>query len=280
MSRGRGDVTLEEGSLLRYGCELAALPAELAARFVPLEHDDAARRFVQDALARPHGWLASACYRALRRVMSDYDAYGLVGMYPMHLCSSEQFARLLTAARARPGGSLLDVGAGNGAITALAARALGTRSVTATEASAVMRARLRGRGFRVLERDLGQEPVPESARADVVLALNVLDRTSYPRTMLAHLREALRPGGLLMLSLPLPLRPHVQGAGGTSDPEELLPDAGDSWERGVASLARELFAPAGLEVCSLSRAPYLSRGDRGQRLYALDAALFVCGLQP
>jgi SAM-dependent methyltransferase len=131
----------------------------------------------------------------------------------------------------------------------------------------------------VLEHDLGAEPAPESARADIVLALNVLDRTSHPRSMLSHLRAALRAGGTLLLSLPLPLRPHVQRGGETVDPEELLPNAERSWEAGAASLARELLAPAGLHVCVLSRAPYLSRGDRGQRLYALDAALFVCRTQ-
>jgi SAM-dependent methyltransferase len=269
-----GDIALEDGSQLRYGCELASLPAELAARFIALEHDHAAQRFVRQALARPHGWLASACYGVLRRVLSDYDAYGLLGMYPMHLLSREQFQRSLAQAGARPGGSLLDVGAGNGAITALAAP--GFDRVLVTEASAVMRARLRRRGYRVLEHDLGRERVPDDARADAVLALNVLDRTSHPRTMLAHLRDALRPNGVLMLSLPLPLRPHVQHAGGTADPEELLPSAsGDGWEAAAARLVLELFVPAGLEVCSLSRVPYLSRGDRERRLYVLDAALFV-----
>ena len=268
------DVLLPDGSRLRYGCEPSALPPALAARFVGLEYDAAAQRFVADALARPHGWLASASFALLRRVLSDYDAYGLLGMYALHLCSREQFARLLSAAGTRTGRSLLDVGAGTGAITELAAT--GFERVAVTEASAVLRARLRRRGLRVLDRDLGREPVPEAERADAVLALNVLDRTSHPRTMLRHLREAVLPGGVLLLSLPLPLRPHVQRAGGTADPEELLPDARDSWEAGAASLVTELLGPAGLELISLSRVPYLSRGDRAQRLHVLDAVLFVC----
>ena len=167
MPLAHDDLALDDGSQLRYGCELAAMPAELAARFVALEHDQAAQRFVQQALLRPHGWLASTCYGVLRRVVSDYDAYGLLGMYPMHLCSGEQLQRLLIAAGARPGGSLLDVGAGNGAITALAAP--GFERVMATEASAVMRLRLRRRGFEVLACDLDRERVPEAARANVVL---------------------------------------------------------------------------------------------------------------
>jgi hypothetical protein len=82
--------------------------------------------------------------------------------------------------------------------------------------------------------------------------------------------------GRLVLSVPLPLKPHVHVGRFTVDQEERLPDAESSWEAGVASLASALLAPCGLEVAALSRAPYLCRGDAQTAVYELDAAVFVC----
>jgi SAM-dependent methyltransferase len=276
-----GDVEID-GFTLRYACDRARLGGGLGERFMPLSFDRDAEAFVQAALAAPHGRLATSSYGLLRKLLSDYDAYGLLGMYPMHLCSAAQFRALLPfdADGAGPGARrLLDVGAGSGAITRAAAE-LGFGEVMASEASSVLRARLRRRGYRVLPCDLDREALPEALRADVVLCLNVLDRTSHPRTMLAHLRDALRPGGRLLLSLPLPLRPHVQRAGHTVDPEELLPPPAESWEASATRIVEQLLEPARLQLQTLSRIPYICRGDHMTRLYALDAALFVCGARP
>jgi SAM-dependent methyltransferase len=277
--RSMSSPTIVAGIELQYGCDRAALPAELAARFVELECDAQAQRFIEQALAAPHGWLATAVFRGLRRALSDYDAYGLLGMYSMHLLSTPQLETLLggaAPASQRPR-SVLDVGAGNGQVTAQAAPLFD--AVSATEASAVMRRRLRARGFAVLERDLAQQPLPDGETFDAVLCLNVLDRCARPRTLLRHLRAGLAPDGRLLLSVPLPLSPHVQVGGRTTDPDEPLPARVVGWEAGVASLASKLLVPAGLRVERLSRAPYLCRGDARQQLYALDAALFVCSAQ-
>lgn len=276
-----GDVEID-GFTLRYACDRAMLGAGLGERFMPLAFDRDAEAFVQAALAAPHGRLATTSYGVLRKLLSDYDAYGLLGMYAMHLCSAAQFRALLPCAADDPGPGvrrLLDVGAGSGAITSAAA-SMGFGDVTVTEASSVLRARLRRRGYRVLPCDLDREALPATLRADVALCLNVLDRTSHPRTMLSHLRDALRPGGRLVLSLPLPLRPHVQHAGHTVDPEELLPPPAESWEGSATRITQQLLEPARLQVQTLSRIPYICRGDHMTRLYVLDAALFVCGVRP
>lgn len=273
---------LDEGqelAALRYDCALEALPAELGAAFVRLECDAEAQAFLRGAGAAPHGKLATAAYRVLRRVLSDYDAYGLLGMYPMHLLGTAQFARLLgRGAGACPveqrHGALLDVGAGQGGVTARAAPLFD--SVCATEASAVLRRKLRARGYRVLDHDLARAPWPGPERFDAVLCLNVLDRCSHPRSLLRHARGLLVDGGILLVSVPLPLCPHVQVGGRTVDPEEPLPAAAESFEAGAASVAREVLAPAGLRVARLSRAPYLCRGDARAPLHVLDAALFAC----
>lgn len=264
------------GMTLRYGCELAALPAALAACFHPAGHDDEALRFVARSLAAPHGALRTRLYGLLRRALSDYDAYGLLAMYPMHLWSTAQAHGLLDASGAAAGGRLLDVGAGSGGVTARTAP--GFDEVLVTESSPVLRARLTRRGYRVLPLDVGRQALPPVLAADVVTCLNVLDRTAYPRSMLAHLRDALRPSGRLVLSLPLPLRPHVQRAGHTADPEEPLPVGapGASFEQSLLRVHDELLAPAGLSVRAWCRMPYLCHGDVHAPLHVLDAAVLAC----
>lgn len=278
------DVVVGAGLALRYGCELAALPASLAARFRPAAFDREAERFVSRSLAAPHGALRTRLYGWLRGALSDYDAYGLLGMYPMHLWSAAQARALLDAAGVAAGGAdpgtargrLLDVGAGSGAITAQLAPAFD--EVLVTESSAVLRRRLARRGYRVLALDLGRERLSAELEADVVSCLNVLDRTAYPRSMLVHLRQALRPGGVLLLSLPLPLRPHVQRAGHTADPEEPLPvgDASEAFEASLVRVHDELLRPAGLSLRAWSRMPYLCHGDASAPLHVLDAAVLAC----
>ncbi len=265
------DVRVGDGLELRYRCDRSALPEHLRARFIELDFDDEAQRFVVESLAAPHGSLRTGLYRMLQRVLSDYDAYGLLGMYPMHLLSTAQLERLLDD---HVGGTLLDVGAGDGGITARAAPLF--ERVAATEASRMLARRLRTRRYRVIDHDLSSAPLPDGERFDAVLCLNVLDRCHRPRTLLSSLVAALQPQGRLLLSVPLPLRPHVHVGARTVDPDEPLPDPKDRWEAGAASLERLLLAPAGLAVEHLSRAPYLCRGDSRTALHVLDAALFTC----
>ncbi len=256
---------------LQYGCELARLPEALRERFVALEHDEAARAFVAAARAAPHGAARTWLYARLRALLSDYDAYGLLDMYPMHLLSSAQLDRLLVGGPRR---RLLDVGAGSGGVTAHAAELF--EHVSATETSSVLRRKLRARGFEVIEHDLTYSALPEHhAKYDVVTCFNVIDRCSHPRTLLRHAIAALAPGGTLIASVPLPLKPHVHVGRFTVDQEERLPAAEDTWEAGAASLVAELLAPLGLEVTTVTRAPYLCRGDASTPLYVLDAAVFV-----
>jgi SAM-dependent methyltransferase len=265
--------TVSPAAKRRYDCARELLPAELRERFVELDEDDAARTFMDEAIARPHGALITAAYRELRRFLSDYDAYGLLGMYPMHLLSTAQLERLL-GEELQTRTHLLDVGAGSGGVTAHAAKLF--EQVSATEASWALRRKLRARGYRVIEHDFALEPYASQVRFDAITCFNVLDRCSHPRSLLTHLHAVLQPHGRLVLSVPLPLRPHVHVGAQTVDPEERLPKATASWEAGVVSVAREVLAPAGWQVSSISRAPYLCRGDSAHRLHVLDAAIFVC----
>lgn len=269
-----GDVEIRPGIWLRYGCEGAKLGGSIRGRFVPLSIDAPTRAFVDAALADPAGPLRTRLFQATRRFLSDYDAYGLLGMYGMHLLTKQQVSALLPLGEAQ---SLLDVGAGNGAITDVLAPSF--ERVQATETSRVLRRRLAQRGYSVLNADLSVAADP-TQRFDVIACLNVLDRCARPRSLLTHLKTMLEPGGRLLLSVPLPLRPHVHVGPHTVDAEESLPRSDHVWELDATSLHDDLLRPLGFTVERLARVPYLSRGDADCPLYVLDAAVYVLSAAP
>jgi SAM-dependent methyltransferase len=255
---------------LEHGCELDRLPLPLRTRFVRLEHDADAREYVALAEARRSGTTRTLLQRTLRWYMSDFDANGLLDMYPMYLLGTAQWRKLLgSAARGR----LLDVGAGSGDVTVRLAPLFA--EVVTTETSAAMSWRLRKRGFRCENYDVGLDGVP-TGPYDVISCLNVLDRTRRPLSLLRHVKAGLAPGGRLVLSLPLPYSPHYYDGSRTLDPEEPLPIASPHWESGAALLVDRVLEPLGLELETFTRAPYLSGGDSKQAVYELDAAVCVC----
>lgn len=58
-------------------------------------------------------------------------------------------------------------------------------------------------------------------------------------------------------------------------PKELLPINGAFFEHQVRSLVEDVIVPAGFEVVSWSRVPYLCEGDLQQSYYWLDDVVFV-----
>src|SRR5689334_20234323 len=99
---------------LRYVANRERLGAQLGARFLELGRDDATADFIERSRKLRHGRARTWLQRVTRLWMSDFDANGLLDMYPMHLASTEQWRRLLGD---QPIASLLDVGAGSGAVT-------------------------------------------------------------------------------------------------------------------------------------------------------------------
>lgn len=255
---------------LVYGVDRAALGPVLSERFVELDCDAATTAWLADVGARPHGPLTGLALSLLTRFESLYDAHGRLGAYAMRLLSRAQLAQLLGPG---PHGSLLDVGAGAGYVTAELAPDFA--SVCCTETSAQLRRRLAARGFEVRALDLAEGGLEREF--DVVCCFNVLDRTARPLSLLRGLLAHLRPGGRLVLSLPLPPSAHVHGVGGTSSPSERLPAVPRGFEASARALTDALLVPAGLAVERFTRVPYLSRGDAGARFYALDAGLWVLG---
>ncbi|AKF07921.1 methyltransferase domain-containing protein [Sandaracinus amylolyticus] len=251
---------------------LDALPASLASRHLARPDDPDTRAWLDANASRPHGALATALHRALRRVASDYDVDAWLGMHPMHLLGTTSWRALLGAEHV--GGALLDVGAGNGDVTATLAPLFDR--VVATETSRPMVRRLRAKGFDAHPIDLATERLPDATtRFRAVALLDVLDRCARPRSLLDAALSALEPRGALIIASPLPMRPHVDVGGHTVDPDEPLGVEGDGFEDALVSLVDTLLAPRGLEVERWTRAPYLARGDRDAPLHVLDDVVLV-----
>lgn len=263
-------MTEYRGIELDYGCDRGLLPAELASRFVELSADGSTRAWVDAALSQPQSSATTALRDLTARFVSLYDANGLLGAFPMRVLGTEQWQTLLGPIER---GRLLDVGAGDGEVTAEAARLFD--EVVTTELSAPMARRLRRRGWRCHQVDLAIEPLPEEGAFDVISVLNVLDRTARPLSLLERLPRLLGPGGRLVLAIPVPVAPTVYVGPVQVDPEEMLP-AERGFEASVEALWRWALSPLGWRVEALSRVPYLCRGDPRRPVEVLDDVVFVC----
>lgn len=221
----------------------------------------------------PHGALATAAQRILRRFTSDFQANALLGMYSLHLGGTETYRVLLGPADRRKEGRLLDVGAGTGEVTEKLLPLF--REVRATETSPAMARRVRARGIPCEVTDLTTQPL-DLGTFDAVALLNVLDRTSRPLALLDRALQHLSPGGTLILASPLPARPHVDAGGASADPDEDMGGAGDTFEAALSDLHQKLLVPRGLSIVRWTRLPYRSQGDRDAPSYEHDDVLMAC----
>jgi SAM-dependent methyltransferase len=235
---------------------------------VELAPDDDVHAFIDAQRTASHSRLRWALRAALRPFAGDFALNGLLGTYPLQLLSTAQWRSLLGDGAH---GRLLDVGAACGDVTAQLAPLFDT--VTVTEVNRPMARRLRRRGWETHRLDLTVRDVPR-APYDVVTALNVLDRCSHPVSLLRRLVEATTPGGLVVVSMPLPHRPVWYDGPRLTAPREVLPIVGDGFDAGCRSLA-SIVEDTGTSVVALARAPYLSGGDRRRSLYTLDDAIVV-----
>jgi SAM-dependent methyltransferase len=261
------------GLALRYDAALEALKG-LNVAFTQLGVDGQTAEYIAQAEGARHGLLTTWLHRALRLFLSDFDINGLLGTYPMHVLSTEQWRTLLK--QASPEGvthkRLLDVGAGRGDATKLLAELF--TEVTVTETSRTMAKRLRRQGFRCIEADI-TESMKEGEIFDVVSLLNVLDRCDRPLSLLAKARTLLNHGGLLIVALVLPYGPFVYDGGQPRPPRERLPITLKGWEQASVEFITSALLPLGFTLRAMSRAPYLSGGDARRTLYELDDLIVI-----
>lgn len=257
-----------KGLSLRYAADLPQLAAACAP-FTQLTLDQETADYIDRAKSARHGLFLTWLHRMMRGFLSDFDINGFLGTYPMHVLSTQQWRVLLPCA----GGRLLDVGAGRGDATAQLAVLFDETVVT--ETSQAMARRLKKQGYECLVGDI-VERSDLNEKFDAVSLLNVLDRCDSPLSLLGVARRALKEGGLLIVALVLPYGPFVYDGGAARRPRERLPIYSRDWEIAATEFITTCLLPLGLEIETLSRAPYLSGGDAHQALYELDDLIVVC----
>ncbi|BHF67049.1 Methyltransferase-like protein 9 [Sparganum proliferum] len=235
-------------------------------------------------------WFFTQLYHSISKsvltwFMTVTSANGLLNRGSMFVVSTAQFRRLLGVTSDWHAKRLLDLGAGDGKVTAKMAPLFD--EVYTTEMSPVMRWRLKQANFTVLDVDKWDQ-LPETSdtsvslassssskpaqpQYDVVSCLNLLDRCSEPLTLLRRIREVLKPGsGLLVLALVFPLKQYVEFADGHRPVELMDVSASRVWEVQFSSFVANVLQPAGYELLAWSRVPYICEGDLARSFYSLN----------
>ncbi|KAF7270614.1 hypothetical protein GWI33_016411 [Rhynchophorus ferrugineus] len=187
----------------------------------------------------------------------------------MFVVSQSQLSKLLKIENDTKLDSLLDLGAGDGKVTAQMAPFF--KKTYVTEVSGTMKKLLTRRGYQILD----IEKWFMDRKFEVISCLNLLDRCNTPLTILHNIRETLQPGGYVLLALVLPFSAYVESGSSDHSPTEVLPIRGDTFEAQVQSLIRDVLKPAKFDVVSWSRVPYLCEGDLHQSYYWLDDVILV-----
>jgi SAM-dependent methyltransferase len=231
-----------------------------------------------------HGVVKLFAYKWVAGALFDYPE--------LYLLSPAQWESILETFLVRKEEAplhALDVGAGTGYVTS-GFSALFDK-VVATEVSRAYVWRLQQRSFEAHTTEVvSADSLAGQTNFDVVFALNVLDRHARPLRLLSEIAHVLRPGGAVVLSVPLPVTQHdsarylpmlqttPQSLGlkvGIATEDDDQPDA--TWEAAAAELVTQVIEPQGWRVVSVTRAPYMASGGRGQSapITALDCVILV-----
>ncbi|XP_061764646.1 methyltransferase-like protein 9 isoform X1 [Nerophis ophidion] len=258
-----------------YHCSPDLLGESVRPRFVQSHLDLGTTAFLKQSVEKST-WLFTQLYHSfvstvLSPVVSRTSINGFLGRGSMFVFSVEQFQRLLNIDPDWKAPRLLDLGAGDGAVTEMMRGHF--QEVYATEISPPMKWHLQRRNFRLLGIDEWQQ---SGLQFDVISCLNLLDRCDDPLLLLRAIRRSLVPHtGRLILATVLPFQAWVEIGGTWQRPKEHLIIHGKTWEEQVTILTHDLFQMEGFEVEAVSRLPYLCEGDMYEDYYVLDDAVFV-----
>ena len=253
---------------LVYRVDRSLLGPTLREAVCELGPDEASAAWLREIGSRPHGYWTTKLIARWSKTTAPYDVHGRLAAYPMHMLSERAYRSLLGDG---PFESLLDVGAGAGYVTSHARPLF--HEILCTETAPALADRLEQAGFAVARLDLTETDLGRTFA--VVSALNVLDRTLRPRTLLSRLAAHVRPGGRLLLSVPLPVSMPREGDGGGRPRQEFLPSEARGFEEAAEELTGFFLRETGMTLARFSRVPYLSRGDFHCPRYVLDAGVWV-----
>ncbi|VBB27088.1 unnamed protein product [Acanthocheilonema viteae] len=247
-----------------YSIDKTTLTSYMLKKFHQFSMDKDVETFLNSSLETSNSLCLQVYYTFLTSLLSvvltKTSINGVLGRGGMHLFSFSQLQEILdvSAEWISCDKRLLDLGAGDGQITAIMAQLY--RIVSVTEASKIMEWRLKQRGFRVVRMDICQQ----SGTYHLVSALNLLDRHYNPSLLLTQLHTiTLRSESLLLLAVVLPLHQYVEfhPTSRTNRPDVKISIKGRTFEEQANSLVADVLEPAGFELLKWSKLPYLSEGD-------------------
>eukprot|EP01134_Creolimax_fragrantissima_P006625 CFRG6625T1 len=295
---------------ITYECNRSAWQKDIDDLYMPMELDAATRDWIEwcesETASLFSTFIKPIAIAFLRPFMSRTSVNGATYRGSMHVLSHDQFKVLLNSDSSTPSQtlegdgswenslsgrnvhtSLLDIGAGDGAVTAKLAPIFD--HVVATEVSPVMVWRLGRMGFENIQTDTLSHPKLSGRTFDVVSLLNVLDRCHDPLGLLRDIKKYLKPvTGRLLVAVVLPFKPIVEEGTKWVRPKQAIPptaratqptccnSSGNSnWEAWVPWLVYNYFVPSGFKVERFTRTPYLCSGDSIQPFYVIHDAVFV-----
>ncbi|GFN85992.1 methyltransferase-like protein 9 [Plakobranchus ocellatus] len=247
---------------------------DLQTKFIQFNQDEGTDEFLQNCQEKSDAIFSQIFYSLARPVlnffMTQTSINGLLNRGSMYIFSKAQFEELMNYSTYFKGSTLLDLGAGDGMVTAQMSGYFNKTYVT--EMSSVMVRRLSSKGYKVLDVDRWSET---DIRFDLVSCLNLLDRCDKPMSLLAQIKTVLQPStGRLLVATVIPFKPYVEFNSKTHEPSELLRITGSNFEEQVQQLV-SLFHQAGFLVEKFTRLPYLCEGDLRHSFYVLTDAVFV-----
>ncbi|KAL3120612.1 hypothetical protein niasHT_007904 [Heterodera trifolii] len=285
-----------------YSVDHCQLGGEARNRFLSLQMDEETNEFLSASLIISNSFCLQVYYSLFTSLLSVFLAKtsinGLLHRGRMFIFSHSHLKVFLAIPDdwSPIGRQLLDIGAGDGAVTAKFASFFA--SICVVEASKVMEWRLARRGFTVLPMDKWQRSGPYS----LITALNLLDRHhvnvfeskhsfiyhrfSDPKKLLNSLRElAIEHNCPILLSVVLPIRQFVEFddkivSAGRKLPASDIPTKGTTFEAQVNSMIQNVLEPNGFEVIRWTKLPYLCEGDLSRAYYVLDDAVFLLNAMP
>ncbi len=258
----------------------------------PVALDAHNKRWVREQFAHRRPLWFIVCHGVVKLFAYKWVAGALFDYPELYLLSPAQWTDLLGPFVRREDDRplvALDVGAGTGYVTS-GYSALFDK-VVATEVSRAFAWRLQYRGFEAHTTEVvSADSLDGQANFDVVFALNVLDRHARPLSLLSEIAGVLRPGGAVVLSVPVPVTQHDSGRYlpmlqtapqslglqvGLAAKDDEQSDA--TWEAAAAELVTKVLEPQGWRVVSVTRAPYMSSGGRSRSapIAAMDCVVLV-----
>ncbi|ESO09124.1 hypothetical protein HELRODRAFT_74006 [Helobdella robusta] len=260
-----------------YELNLNEIDGNLSHLFHQLYEDEETKKFLE-ACREKSDWIVTQLFHSFFKFifsffMTSTTVNGLLNRGSMFVMSSTQFKSFMNISDDKIFDNLLDMGAGDGAVTEKLSRHY--RNIYVTEKSSTMVWRLKSRGYQVLDADSWYKE--SSVKFDTIACLNLLDRCDRPLDLLETIHSKLVAGtGRLLLAFVLPFSHYVEfGATKDHKPQQVLNIPRGTLEQQLSGLIHNVLVPAGYEVEKFSKVPYLCEGDLQHSYYVLQDVILL-----